>query len=80
MVKKKSNSSVFHDKEKMSYVFLGVGLSLFFLNISAMMSYNPVKYSYYAFDISIFSSIIIVLYTVYVIHYTKEVKNEKRHF
>ena len=82
MVKKSLIPSVFRDERKVSFVFLGVGLSLFILNISAMMSFNPVKYSYYAFDISVFASMTIVIYTAYVLHNNKneEKKHEKKHF
>lgn len=84
MVKKSFVPSAYRDEKKVSYVFLGVGLSLFILNVAAMMSFNPAKYSYYAFDISVFASMMIVIYTVYILHkdeVTEVVKHEKkRHF
>ncbi|MCA9459815.1 MAG: hypothetical protein KC550_04675 [Nanoarchaeota archaeon] len=56
-------------KKTISYVFLGIGLCLFFLNISVMLSFLPQTYSFTAFDISVFSSIIMVLFAVYNLHY-----------
>lgn len=67
MVKK----SVFHDKKIISYVFLGVGFTLFLLNVSGLLSFMPGKYNVTAYDISVFSSIIIIVYAVYVIHNEK---------
>jgi hypothetical protein len=54
-----------------SLVFLGVGLTLFFLNISTMLSYLPVKYSEIAFDMSIFASMLIIIYATYNLHMNK---------
>lgn len=84
MVKKSFVPSVYRDERKVSFVFLGVGLTLFILNISAMMSFNPIKYSYYAFDISVLASMMIVIYTVYILHkdeVEEVLKHEKKkHF
>lgn len=57
-----------------SLVFLGVGLTLFFLNISTMLSYLPLKYSEIAFDLSVFSSMLIIIYATYNLHMDKEKK------
>ena len=56
-------------KKTLSYVFLGIGLCLFFLNISVMLSFLPQSYSFTAFDISVFSSIIMILFAVYILHH-----------
>lgn len=52
-----------------SFVFLGVGLVLFLLNLTAMlgltMTFGAFEYSYLGFDASIFSSILLILYVVY---------------
>lgn len=63
--------SVFQDKKVISYVFLGVGFSLFLLNISGLLSFMPGKYNVSAFDISVLSSMIIIIYSTYVIHNEK---------
>lgn len=52
-----------------SYVFLGVGLVLFLLNISTLLgltiTIGAIEYSELNFDISVFSSIMLILYVVY---------------
>lgn len=67
----KTNKYVFGNKKKVSYVFLGIGLTLFLLNISGMLSSLPFSYNFTAFDISVFSSMLIVLYSTYIIHHEK---------
>ncbi len=56
---------VIKSEKNVSLFFLGVGLCLFFLNISSMLSFLPSEYSHVAFDISVFSSMLIILYSVY---------------
>ncbi len=56
------------DNKTVSTIFLGVGLCLFLLNITSMLSFLPDKYSFTAFDISIFSSMVIVLFATYELH------------
>ncbi len=75
---KKRNGSVTKDFNEalgtvrtVSYVFLGVGLSLFLLNISSFLAFLPSRYSAVAFDLSVFSSMIIVIYSVYILHHYK---------
>jgi len=58
----------FHNRKIVSLVFLGLGLSLFILNISSMLSFLPLNYNKIAFDMSIFASMLIVIYSVYMIH------------
>lgn len=52
-----------------SYVFLGVGLVLFLLNITSLLgltlTIGAVDYSHLSFDASVFSSILLILYVVY---------------
>ena len=55
------------NSKTISYVFLGIGLTLFLLNLSTFLAFLPEKYSVTAFDISTFSSIIIIIYATYVI-------------
>jgi hypothetical protein len=65
--------SISHLVEKewraISYVFLGVGLVLFVLNISSMLgltlTFGAIEYSYLSFDASVFASILLILYVVY---------------
>jgi hypothetical protein len=52
-----------------SYVFLGIGLILFLLNISSLLgltiTLGAVEYSYLSFDASVFASVLLILYVVY---------------
>lgn len=68
MVKNKGSIHDFfsHTKE-ISLVFLGVGLVMFLLNISGMLAYLPDSYSHSAFNISVFSSMLIIIYATYVL-------------
>jgi hypothetical protein len=54
-----------------SYVFLGVFLLLFAINLSAMLSFLPVNYSAMAFNISVFASVLAIVYIVYILHEKK---------
>lgn len=54
-----------------SYVFLGAGLMIFIMNISAMLSFLPKQYSYLNFDVSVFASILLIVYVVYSLHEKK---------
>lgn len=51
--------------KSVSLIFLGVGLTMFMLNITSMLVFLPVEYSYIAFDISSFASIMLILFPVY---------------
>ncbi|MFW6285696.1 MAG: hypothetical protein ACOC16_00835 [Nanoarchaeota archaeon] len=56
--------------KKTNYIFLGIGLTLFVMNITAFISFvKDVSYDYMFFNTAIFSSIIIILMTV---HYITE--------
>ena len=52
-----------------SYVFLGVGLVLFLLNISSLLgltlTFGAIEYSYLDFDASVLASMLLILYVVY---------------
>ena len=60
--------AILKDRKTTNLVFLGVGLTLFMLNISSFLTYLPKEYSFTAFDISVFSSMVIILITVYNLH------------
>ncbi len=68
MTKINSLSKTFGGTKKINAVFLGIGLCLFLVNISSFLVYLPVDYSEVAFDISVFSSMIIILVAVYNLH------------
>lgn len=51
-----------------SYVFLGAFLLLFGLNLSAMLSFMPTEYSTMAFNVSVFTSAMAIVYIVYTLH------------
>lgn len=51
-----------------SYVFLGIFLAVFGLNLSAMLSFMPMEYSAMAFNVSVFTSAIAIVYIVYTLH------------
>jgi phosphate starvation-inducible membrane PsiE len=74
MKKKEKNSSedfreIIKDRKIVSLVFLGIGLALFLINISSFLAYTPmiVNYDELAFNISVFSSILIIVYAVYIL-------------
>jgi hypothetical protein len=50
---------------QVNLVFLGIGLTLFLMNLSAFLSFLPRDYSEVFFDISIFSSILIIIIATY---------------
>ena len=64
----KGMSKVLGNTRNISLVFLGVGLTLFFLNLATFMSFLPEKYSFAFFDISVFSSMLIIIYSTYNLH------------
>lgn len=65
-------SSLLHKRYKeVSYTLLGVGLCIFALNISAMLSVLPMMYDELAFNVSVFGSILMVVYIVYSLHEKK---------
>lgn len=68
-----SSLGVYLEKEwkAVSYVFLGVFLLLFGLNLSAMLSFLPMNYSTLAFNISVFSAVLAIVYIVYTLHEKK---------
>lgn len=54
------------NKTFINYIFLGVGLSLLVLNLSAFMGYVfDMNYSKVGFNVSVFSAMLIVVVTVY---------------
>jgi len=59
------------NKKNVNYIFLGVGLTLFVLNLSSFISFVNKVYQYTTFDISVFGAMIIILLAVYNIHNTK---------
>ena len=71
--KKASHRSVSHhehtdikmNNKTISYIFLGVGITIFVLNLASLLSFMPSSYSVIAFDVSVFASIIIILFSVY---------------
>ena len=59
-----------NNKNAVSYIFLGIGLTLFMLNISTLLSFTlPGKYAFTPFDLSTFGSMIIIIAATYMIHY-----------
>ena len=56
------------DNKTVSTIFLGIGLCLFLLNVTSMLSFLPNNYSFEAFYISIFSSMVIILFATYELH------------
>ncbi|MEC8220782.1 MAG: hypothetical protein VX028_01810 [Nanoarchaeota archaeon] len=71
MTKINSLSKTLGGNKKINAVFLGIGLTIFLINISSFLTYLPVEYSEIAFDISVFSSMIIILVAVYNLHEKK---------
>ena len=55
-------------KRTISLVFLGIGLTLFLLNVSGILAYLPKSYDITSFDISIFASMIMIIYATYMLH------------
>ncbi len=74
MVKNKDYTfaQVLAKKKEIGYIFLGVGLALFLLNITSFITFVVTKsYPYILFDISVFSSILVIVYAIYEIHNSK---------
>ena len=57
------------NKRLVAHIFLGVGLVLFLMNITGMLNFLPRQYSYLSFDISVFSSMLVIIFAVYILHY-----------
>jgi len=77
MVKKNAFSEfatlIRRNKTFVNYIFLGVGLTLFLINITAFMSFvHTMDYSKFLFNTSVFGSIFIALVAVYNITAKKE--------
>lgn len=54
--------------KKTNFVFLGIGLTLFVMNITTLISFvKDMNYNFMLFNVAIFSSMIIVLMSVYYI-------------
>lgn len=62
---------ILKDTKTINLAFLGAGLMLFLLNISSFLAFLPKEYSFTAFDISVFSSILLILIAVYNLHSEK---------
>lgn len=57
--------------KRINYVFIGIGLTLFVMNVTAFISFvKDLNYDFMFFNTAIFSSMILVLIAVY---YTTEV-------
>ena len=54
-----------YNKMNLNYIFLGVGLTLFITNITSLISFVNSAYSFSAFNVSIFSAILIIIMSVY---------------
>ena len=73
MVKAKHKSAavsklIEENQKKANYVFLGIGVTLFVMNVTAFISFvKDMTYDFMFFNTAIFSSIIIVLISVYYI-------------
>ena len=69
MKKEKSYKNLIHflveEHTNVVYAFMIVGIVIFLLNITAMLNYPIVKYSYIFFNLSIFSSMLLILFGVY---------------
>ncbi len=65
LVKIKSANSI--SRREVSIFFLGVGIVMFFLNISTFLSFMPSSYSFFAFDISILTSMVLIIFTTYML-------------
>lgn len=74
MVKKNQGSlhNFFSHTREISLVFLGIGLIMFLLNISGLLTHLPESYSHSAFNISVFSSMLIIIYATYVLSANKK--------
>ena len=55
---------IIKNEERVSYVFLGVGLTIFVLNIASLLTGLELEYKKNEFGISIFLSIVLIVYTV----------------
>lgn len=80
MVKQKKGSleKFFEEKwEAISYIFMGIGLMIFSMNITFMLSFLPNTYSTLYFNLSIFSSILLILYVLYTLE--EKHKNTRTH-
>jgi len=61
---------ILENKDLISYIFLGIGLILFMLNIASLLSFTiPGTYAFTPFDLSTFGSMIIIISATYMIHY-----------
>ncbi|MDA3855720.1 MAG: hypothetical protein PF569_05650 [Candidatus Woesearchaeota archaeon] len=59
-------STLLSKRKEISYIFLGVGLLLFVLNITSLIGYvNTLEYPFMLFNISIFGSMLLVVFAVY---------------
>jgi hypothetical protein len=73
---KKPNITSMIDKnhKKVNTIFLGIGLTLFVMNLTAFISFvKDMNYDFMMYNTAVFSSMIIVLITVY---YLTEVYNK----
>jgi hypothetical protein len=53
------------NQHNIAYIFLGIGLALFVLNITSLISFAfSANYAYLPFDISTFASIVVILLCV----------------
>lgn len=72
MVKKKGTiHELLSHRKEVSLIFLGIGLVMFLLNISGLLAFLPKSYSFSAFNISVFSSMLIIIYSTYVLNSEK---------
>ena len=72
MVKKEKTFVEWLEQRRLvANIFLGVGLMLFLINISSFLAFLPWEYNHLTFNISVFSSMIIILFAVYILHYEK---------
>jgi predicted tellurium resistance membrane protein TerC len=53
--------------KNVAFIFLGVGLAIFVLNIASFLLPYVVDYNYINFDISTFGAVIIILVSTYMI-------------
>lgn len=76
MVKKKEKEVSFEqlvskNVKGINYIFLGVGLTIFIMNITAFLSFVKGPYDYFFFDLSVLCSVLIVLVATYNIYNNK---------
>lgn len=68
MVKKSVLDSVFGNAKEVGYIFLGVGLLIYVMNLATFMTFVQTQvYPYTAFNVSVFASVLVILYSVYLI-------------